>query len=84
MPFTEKIKKLKQSLKLEQKYQEEKWNANQTNFIEQKNNGTLIYPIQIYKTRFGYAEYLIISFSFSFEINSLHFKSLSLLKLLTQ
>ena len=75
MPITEKIKKLKQSLKLEQKYQEEKWNANQTNFSEQKNNGTLIYPIQIYKTRFGYAEYPIISFSFSFEINSLHFKS---------
>lgn len=75
MDRNELIRQIRESLRAEQQEQESEWlSKNEDGFKLMRSKGQLIYPLQITKTRYGFAEYPIVSWRFSFELSSNFFK----------
>ena len=76
MERSEVISSIKTSLRIEQKCQEKEWlDTNEGAYKQMRSKGLLIYPLKIKETRYGYADYPIVSFSFSFDLPGNNFKS---------
>lgn len=71
----DEIQRLRNLLKLEQHEQEQKWISKGTDYKQLRNEGVLLYPIHITKRRFGFADYPVLEFSFSYVLSNPSFRS---------
>jgi len=75
MTKEDEIHRLRGLLKLEQHEQEQKWLSKGSDYKQLRSEGVLLYPIQVNKRRFGFADYPVLEFSFSYTISNPSFRS---------
>lgn len=75
MTIEDEIQRLRNLLKLEQHEQEQKWLTKGSDYKQLRSEGVLLYPIHINKRRFGFADYPVLEFSFSYTISNPSFRS---------
>ena len=68
------IRQLRELLRTEQNTQSSQWDNAGTGIKVLRSQGVLIHPIRIFKKSFGFADYPIIAFNFSHDVNPSIFK----------
>ena len=75
MTKEDEIQRLRGLLKMEQHEQEQKWLSKGTDYKQLRSEGVLLYPIHVNKRRFGFADYPVLEFSFSYTLSNPSFRS---------